>query len=148
MNRFRQNLLTQLPLQGIGCHQIDWMMQTPLQVFLKREELELPTGLPGFEFHQEIHVAIWPGLIACHRTKHSDVLHGITGPKLGKSLPQYCHYLFTPHGQDSSLQHKGKPRKSWAFPISGPPGPEPSWNFKLSSYSASLPRPPCRHPVR
>src|ERR1035438_10304282 len=109
MDGFRQDSLTQLSLKGIGGHQVHSLMQAPFQIFLKREELEVSTRLPCFEFHQEIQVAVQPGLIPRHRPEDSDVLHRIPGTKLGESRIQDGYYFFTTHDQDPSCQYKEKP---------------------------------------
>lgn len=56
-------------LNGTATHQVNPATELFLKVFLQRAHFKKPYVAAGQKLHQQIHVATWLSLIACHGTE-------------------------------------------------------------------------------
>ncbi len=68
-----QHLVTKLPAQSVGSHEVNPLPENPLQVELKRHEAEETDG--PIEFDEEVDVAVRPGLIPGDRPEDGQGAH-------------------------------------------------------------------------
>lgn len=68
-----QHLVTKLPAQSVGSHEVNPLPENPLQVELKRHEAEGTDG--PIEFDEEVDVAVRPGLIPGDRPEDGQGAH-------------------------------------------------------------------------